>query len=76
MKTVHELSTNARMDDSRFEYLWPHSWMVVRFAGVVATVGGQREAVYLLLSMPWKMNPIKNNFHHDFPVVVLKAAAA
>ena len=36
MKTVHELFTNARMEDSRFEYSWFYSWMVVCFAGVVA----------------------------------------
>ena len=29
MKTVHEFFTNARMEDSRFEYSWFHSWMVV-----------------------------------------------
>ena len=29
MKTVHEFFTNKRMEDSRFEYSWLHSWMVV-----------------------------------------------
>ena len=29
MKTVHEFFTNARMEDSRFEYSWLHSWMIV-----------------------------------------------
>ena len=42
MKTVHEFFTNKRMEDSRFEYSWFHSWMVVRFAGVVARVEGLR----------------------------------
>ena len=28
MKTVHEFFTNARMEDSRFENSWFHSWMV------------------------------------------------
>ena len=28
MKTVHEYFTNVRMEDSRFEYSWFHSWMV------------------------------------------------
>ena len=42
MKTVHELFTNARMEDSRFEYSWFYSWMVVCFAGVVARVESLR----------------------------------
>jgi hypothetical protein len=42
MKTVREFFTNARMEDSRFEYSWLHSWMVVRLAGVVARVEGLR----------------------------------
>jgi hypothetical protein len=42
MKTVHEYFTNARMEDSRFEYSWFHSWMVVHFAGVVARVESLR----------------------------------
>ena len=29
MRTVHEFFTNARMEDSQFEYSWFHSWMVV-----------------------------------------------
>jgi len=42
MRTVHEFFTNARMEDSRFEYSRLYSWMVVCFAGVVARVEGLR----------------------------------
>ena len=42
MKTVHEFFTNARMEGSRFEYSWFHSWMVVCFVGVVARVEKMR----------------------------------
>jgi hypothetical protein len=42
MKTVHEFFTNKRMDDSRFEYSWFHSWMVVHVASVAARVESLR----------------------------------
>jgi hypothetical protein len=38
VKTVHEFFTNLRrMDDSRFEYSWFHSWMVSCIADVVSS---------------------------------------
>ena len=43
MKTVHEFLTNARMEDSRFEYSWFHSWMVV-FARVESLRGRMGES--------------------------------
>ncbi len=43
MKTVHEFSTNARMDDSRFEYSWLHSWMI-SFARVESLRGRMGES--------------------------------
>jgi hypothetical protein len=42
MKAVHEFFTNARMEDSRFEYSWLHSWMAVRLAGAVRRVESLR----------------------------------
>jgi hypothetical protein len=43
MKTVHEYFTNARIEDSRFEYSWLHSWMVV-FARVESLRARMSEA--------------------------------
>ncbi len=43
MKTVHEFFTNARMEDSRFEYSWFHSRMV-SFARVESLRGQMGES--------------------------------